>query len=99
MPIPMLALWLLRSQAVTVKEAEMSSLLYKGHSIIYGASLDQFTGKYVPTGQIVWRAAKGKYGTHSFTLSRLFATADEAKALAAEEAIAWAERRLVHVGP
>ena len=74
----------------------MSSLLYKGHSIIYGAALDDFTGRYAPRGQSVWHGAKGKYGAHSFTLSELFSTANEAKAAAAEEAIARAERRLVH---
>jgi hypothetical protein len=77
----------------------MSSLLYKRHSIIYGAALDQFTGKYAPTGQIVWHSAKGKHGTHCFTLSELFSTAAEAKAAAAEEAIAWAERRFINAGP
>jgi hypothetical protein len=77
----------------------MSSLLYKGHSIIYGAGLDEFTGRYAPTGQIVWHAAKGKHGAHSFTLSKLFSTADEAKAAAVEEAIRWTDQRLIHVGP
>jgi hypothetical protein len=77
----------------------MSSFLYKGHSIIYGAALDKFTGRYAATGQLLWHAAKGKYGTHCFTLSELFSTADEAKAAAAQEAIAWAERRLLHLGP
>ena len=81
------------------KELSMSSLLYKGHSIIYGAALDRFTGKYAPKGQLLWHGVKGKHGTHSFTLSELFPTADQAKAAAAEEAIAWAERRLVHLKP
>jgi hypothetical protein len=76
----------------------MSSLLYKRHSIIYGAALDQFTGKYAPTGQVVWHAAKGKHGSHSFTISELFSTAAAATAAAAEEAIAWAERRFVNAG-
>ena len=76
----------------------MSNFLYKGHSIIYGAALDKFTGRYAPTGQLLWHGAKGKYGAHSFTLSELFSTANEAKAAAAAEAIFWAERRLVHPG-
>ncbi|MGH7930385.1 MAG: hypothetical protein ACREQV_21650, partial [Candidatus Binatia bacterium] len=63
----------------------MSSLLYKRHSIIYGAALDEFTGEYAPTGQIVWHTVKSKHGTHSFTLSKLFSTASEAKAAAVEE--------------
>ena len=50
----------------------MSSLLYKRHSIIYGAALDEFTGRYAPTGQIVWHSRKGKHGTHSFALSDYF---------------------------
>ena len=62
----------------------MSSLLYKRHSIIYGAALDEFTGKYAPTGQIVWHSRKGKHGAHSFALSELFSTADGAKAVAEE---------------
>ena len=65
----------------------MSSLLFKGHSVIYGAALDKFTRKYAPTGQLLWHGAKGKHGTHSFTLSELFSTADQAKAAAAAEAI------------
>ncbi len=77
----------------------MSSLLYKGHSIIYGAALDKFTGRYVPTGQVLWHTLKGKHGTHSFTLSELFSTADAAQAVAAEEAIAWADRRLIQLRP
>jgi hypothetical protein len=76
----------------------MSSLLYKGHSIIYDAALDRFTGRYVPTGQIVWHTMKGKHGAHSFALSELFATALEAKAVALEEAIAWADQRLRPAG-
>ena len=72
----------------------MSSLLYKGHSIIYGAALDRLAGLYVPTGQIVWHLAKGNHGTHSFALSELFATATEAKAIALKEATAWADQRL-----
>jgi len=75
----------------------MSSLLYKGHSIIYGAALDEFTGKYIPTGQIVWHTVKRKHGAHSFTLSNLFCTANEAKAVALEQAIAWADERLSHL--
>ena len=72
----------------------MSSLLYKRHSIIYGAALDEFTRKYVPSGQIVWHTRKGKHGAHSFTLSKLFSTASEAKAVAVEEAITWTDERL-----
>ena len=68
----------------------MSSLLYKRHSIIYGAALNEFTGRYAPTGQIVWHSRKGKHGAHSFALSELFSTADEAKAVAEEEAKTWA---------
>lgn len=75
----------------------MSSLLYKGHSIIYSAAFDEFTGKYAPTGQIVWHTVKSKHGTHSFTLSKLFSTANEATAVALEQAIAWADERLGHV--
>ena len=74
----------------------MSSLLHKGHSIIYGAALDQFTGRMRPRLKS-WHSVKGQHGTHCFTLSELFPTADEAKAVAAEEAIAWTERRLAHV--
>jgi hypothetical protein len=76
----------------------MSSLLYKRHSIIYGAALDRFTGKYAPIGQIVWHMPKGKHGTHSFAISELFSTADEAKAVALEQAIGWATERLRALG-
>jgi hypothetical protein len=72
----------------------MSSLLYKGHSIIYGAAFDQFTGRYAPTAQIVWHGRKGKHGTSSFTLSELFDTASDAKAVALKGAICWADERL-----
>jgi hypothetical protein len=72
----------------------MSSFLYKGHSIICDAALDASTGKYVPTGQFVWCTAKGKFGTDSFTLSKLFDTREEAKAVAASEAIVRVDQRL-----
>ncbi len=72
----------------------MSSFLHKGYSIIYGAALDRFTAKYVPTAQFVWRTDKGKYATHSLTLSKLFDTREEAKAAAASEAIAWVNERV-----
>ena len=71
----------------------MSSLLYKGHSIIYGAALDPLTGQYVPTGQIVWHTVKRKHGTHSFTFSKIFPTTNEAKAVALAAAIAWTDER------
>ena len=56
-------------------------------------------GRYAPTGQIVWHSCKGKHGTHSFALSELFSTADEAKVVArrGEEGRTEAERRLVDV--
>jgi hypothetical protein len=72
----------------------MKSLLYKGHSIVYGASLDDFTGKYAPTGQIAWQTLEGKQKKHTFTMSKLFPTVYEAKAVAVEEAIAWTDQRL-----
>jgi hypothetical protein len=72
----------------------MSSFLYKGHSIICGAALDESTGRFVPTGQFVWYTAKGKFGTYSFTLSKLFDTRDDAKAVAASEAISPLDQRL-----
>jgi hypothetical protein len=72
----------------------MGSFLHKGHSIICDAALDNSTGKYAPTGQFVWYTAKGKFGTYSFTLSKLFDTRDEAKAVAASEAIARVDQRL-----
>ncbi len=75
----------------------MSSLLYKRHSIIFGAAIDKFTGQYAPTGQIIY-TVKRKYGTHSFTLSKLFSTADEAKTIALDEAIAWTDQHLAHSG-
>jgi len=73
----------------------MSSILYKRPCNSYGVAVDEFTGKYAPTGQIVWHSRKGKHGTHSFALSELFSTVDEAKAVAEEEAKTWAERRVV----
>jgi hypothetical protein len=71
----------------------MKTLLYKGHSVIYGAALDGFTGKYAPTGQISWQSPARK---HSFTLSKLFSTAQEATAVAVEEAIARTDDRLAY---
>jgi hypothetical protein len=72
----------------------MSSLLYKGHSIIYGAILDLATRRYAPTAQIVWHAPKGKHGTHSFTLIEEFDSVSEAKATALQKAMDWADQRL-----
>jgi hypothetical protein len=50
----------------------MSSLLYKGHSLIYGATFDNFTGSYAPTGQVLWHGAKGKHGTHPLRFANYF---------------------------
>jgi hypothetical protein len=72
----------------------MSSLLYKGHSIIYGAILDVGTRRYAPTAQIVWHAPKGKHDTHSFTLIDEFDSVSEAKATALQKAMDWADQRL-----
>jgi hypothetical protein len=72
----------------------MSSLLYKGHSIIYRAALDPLTRGYVPTGQLVWHGPKGKHATHSYTLAERFNTASLAEAAALKEAISWADERL-----
>jgi hypothetical protein len=72
----------------------MSSFLYKGHSIIYGAALDGFTRQYLATGQLVWHGPKRNHGTHSFILSVPFATASEARVFALKEAIKLADERL-----
>jgi hypothetical protein len=74
----------------------MNSLLHKKHLISYGAALDTSTGKYAPTGQIAWETSEGKQEQHSFTMSKLFPTIYEAKAVAVEEAIAWTDQRLAH---
>jgi hypothetical protein len=72
----------------------MSSLLYKGHSIIYSAILDPNTGRYAPSAQIVWHAPKGNHGTHAFTLIDEFDSVSEAKATALKKAVDWADQRL-----
>jgi hypothetical protein len=77
----------------------MSSLLYKGHSISYGATLDETTREYAPTFQIAWQAIDGKRDVHSFTALKRFSTFYDANTAAVEEAIAWADRRLMHREP
>jgi hypothetical protein len=72
----------------------LNSLLYRNHFIIYGASLDGWTGHYAPTGQVAWHTAEGKQLKHCFTLSRLCARAADAKAAALEEAIIWTDERI-----
>lgn len=62
-----------------------------------GSSSWHVAAKYAPTGQIIWHTVKGRFATHSFALSELFSTADEAKAIAAKEAIAWANQRVANV--
>jgi hypothetical protein len=66
--------------------------------IIYGASLDPWSGRYAPTGQIAWDAADGKQLKHCFTLSRLCAKSAEADTIALEEAILWTDERIAGLG-
>ena len=48
----------------------------------------------MPEGKMVPRDIK-----HSFTMSKLFSTAYEAKAVAVDEATAWTDQRLIHFRP
>ena len=76
----------------------MSSLLYKRHSIIYGAALDEFTGRYAPTGQIVWHSRKGKHGI-PLLCRNYFLRLTRQKVVAQEEAKTWLSAGLVDVRP
>jgi hypothetical protein len=77
----------------------MSSLLYKEHTIRTGATRDNTTGEYVPTIEIAWLAIDGKRAIHSYTPPKRCSTFYEANSFAVEEAIAWTDRRLLHLGP
>jgi hypothetical protein len=77
----------------------VSSLLYKDYTIRTGATRDEITGEYAPTVQIAWQEVDGKRETHSFTLPKRCGTFYEANSVALEEGKAWADRRLVHLGP
>jgi hypothetical protein len=81
------------------KEFSVSSLLYKDHTIRAWATRDEITGEYAPTVQIAWETIDGRRETHSFTLPKRCSTFYEAHSIAIEEAMAWADRRLIHVGP
>jgi hypothetical protein len=67
----------------------------KGHSIIYGAALDKFTGSMPRLANSFGAARKASTPHIPSRFAELFFTAEEAKAAAAAEAIAWAKRRLV----
>jgi hypothetical protein len=76
----------------------LKSVLYRDHLIIYGASLDPWSGYYAPTGQITCHAVNGKPRKHCFTLSRLCAKSAEADTIALEEAILWTDERIAGLG-
>ena len=76
----------------------VKSFLYRDHLIIYGASLDPWSGHYAPTGQISCHAVNGKQLKHCFTLSRLCAKSAEAETIALEEAILWTDARIGTLG-
>jgi hypothetical protein len=78
---------------------QVSSLLYRDHTIRYGATLDQNTKRYNATVEISWQTIYGQPDRHSFVVAKPCSTMYEAKELAVQEAIAWADRRLVHLGP
>jgi hypothetical protein len=77
----------------------MGTTLYKNHVITADANWDKGTEKYASVVRVVWQEIDGKREVHSFTLDEQYPTFDEAYAIAFEEAIAWADRRLIRVGP
>ena len=77
----------------------MSTVFYKDYSITPSAVLDELTGKYAPCVNIAWRESDGEKDAYSFTLSKRYSTFNEAQAVASQEAQAWADRWLIHVGP
>jgi hypothetical protein len=77
----------------------MSGLVYKDHVITTETIWDEITEEYASVVRVVWQTDAGRREMHCFTLQNRFATFDKASAVAYEEAKAWADRRLVHLGP
>ena len=77
----------------------MGTMVYKTHVITADANWDKATEQYASVVRIVWQEIDGNRGMHSFTLPKQFATFEEAYAIAFEEAKAWADHRITHLGP
>jgi hypothetical protein len=77
----------------------MGTSLYKNHVITTDANWDRVTEKYASVVRVVWQEINGKREVHFFTLAEQYSTFDEAYAFAFKEAKAWADRRLIHLGP
>jgi hypothetical protein len=69
----------------------MTSLAYKGHTIIAGAKRDQLQN-YKPIIHITWVAPDGNRDVHSFALPNSCSTFDEASNFALQAAKLWVDR-------
>jgi hypothetical protein len=72
-------------------KGSMTSLAYKGHTIIAGAKRDQLQN-YKPIIHITWVAPDGNRDVHSFALPNSCSTFDEASNFALQAAKLWVDR-------
>jgi hypothetical protein len=77
----------------------MGTMVYKDHVITTDATWDKLTQQYASLVRIVWESGDGKREVRSFALPKQYPTFDEAYAHALESAKAWADHRLVELGP
>ncbi len=76
-----------------------TTIVYKDHAIIAAGKRDERTGKYKPLIHLSWVALDGTRECHAFSLLEACETFEEASGLALAAAKAWADRRLIYVGP
>jgi hypothetical protein len=77
----------------------MGTMVYKDHVLTTDATWDKLTQQYASLVRIVWQSGDGKREVRSFALAKQYATFEEAYTSAVETAKAWADNRLVHLGP
>ena len=73
-------------------------MLYKDHTIIAGASLEDITREYTPVAYVAWKTPDGKRDAHilASALDGSFSYA-AASSVALEAAKKWIDRRLAEL--
>jgi hypothetical protein len=72
-------------------------LLYKGHTIVAGASRSQSGQNFIPVAYIAWELTPKERGTHAMISGTRWRTFEEASENAFAEAKAWVDRHSVEV--
>jgi hypothetical protein len=70
------------------------SLLYKGHTVVAGASRGDHGTDFIAVAYIAWSIKPGERGSHCFISAEAYPSFDEATAVAYAEAKAWIDQHV-----